>query len=73
VFSLDLLRSTPSQKGLDNEIHPLVCSENLLAAARNLAHRTMPNTMPGFCIEALRQVATLQSDFAANPFSGSNM
>ena len=35
--------------------------------------RTMPNTMPGFCIEALRPVATPQLDFTTKPFSGRNM
>ena len=88
LFSLDLFRTAPIEEGLDNRIDRDAGSRNSVPAQgwnrihqsgiwANLGEyfdcRTMPNTMPGFCIEALRRVATLQLDFTTNPFSGGNM
>ena len=88
LFSLDLFRTVPVEEGLDNRIDRDAGSRNSgPEEASSSIHqsriwtsrgeyfdcRTMPNTMPGFCIEALRLVATPQLDFTTNPFSGGNM
>ncbi|PYT32933.1 MAG: hypothetical protein DMG57_00095, partial [Acidobacteria bacterium] len=85
LFSLDLFRTAPVEEGLDNRIDRAAGSRDLVAEqGSGSIHQsgiwtsrieyfncwTMPNTMPGFCIEALRRVATLQLEFTTNPFSG---
>jgi len=88
LFSLDLFRTAPVEEGLDNRIDRDACSRNSVpeqgsssihqiriwtSRGEYFDFRTMPNTMPGFCIEALRLVATPQLDFTTNPFSRRNM
>ena len=88
LFRLDLLRTPPVEEGMDYRIDRNAASGNPLPDQQsrgihksgiwtfrreNLSRRTMPNTMPGFCIEGLRRVATVGVDFVRKPFSGSNM
>ena len=88
LFSLDLFRTAPVEEGMDNRIDrdaggrnsgpeqgPSSIHQSRIWTSRgeHFDYRTMPNTMPGFCIEALRPVATPQLDFTTNLFSGGNM
>jgi hypothetical protein len=88
LFRLDLLRPSPGEEGLNYRIDRDAGSRNPVSGqwscgthesgirafrGGNFGRWTMPNTMPGFCIEALRPVATPGIDFVANPFSSRNM
>ena len=80
ILPLDFLRAMPVAKSGDQRIDRYSGAINSefqkrfghadrAARGPNCAVWTMPNTMPGFCIEALRSVATFKVIFVRNRLS----